>query len=241
MPLKKQMTNGSRLARAAIIALVPLTLTACKHMDQGPQVAGWSLIEGTQRHPIMVSQEPAVLNVQVARGSQGLTARQRSEVLDFAARYRASDAGNSRLVISAPSGSANEIDAMAAVDETRDLMIQSGFAETVIAVEAYQAEGTRSAPMRVSYMRYVAEGPDCGHTWAHDPNYDNKNLPSRNFACAAQHNLAAQIANPADLLGPRSETPRDASRRDVVYDNYVKGKATASDKVDDEKVKTSGN
>ncbi len=241
MPLKMQSTTGSRLTRIALVALLPMTLTACKHMDQGPQVAGWSLIEGTQRHPIMVSQEPAVLSVHVARGSQGLTARQRSEVLDFANRYRASDAGNSRLVISAPSGSSNEIDAMAAVDETRDLIIQSGFAEAVIAVEAYQAEGARAAPMRVSYMRYVAEGPDCGHTWAHDPNYDNKNLPSRNFACATQHNLAAQVANPADLLGPRSETPRDSSRRDVVYDNYVQGKATASAKVDDEKVKTTGN
>ena len=41
--------------------------------DPGAHVAGWTLIDPTQRHPIMVSQQPATLNVRVARGSQGLT------------------------------------------------------------------------------------------------------------------------------------------------------------------------
>ncbi|GAI42846.1 unnamed protein product, partial [marine sediment metagenome] len=35
-----------------------------------------------------------------------------------------------------------------------------------------------------------------------------------------QNNLAAQIANPADLLGPRASTTIDAERRGKVIDAY---------------------
>ena len=67
----------------------------------------------------MVSQEPATLNLTVARGSQGLTPQQRAEVIEFAGRYRASDAGNSRLVVSVPSGAPNEVAAMGAAEDVR--------------------------------------------------------------------------------------------------------------------------
>ena len=46
--------------------------------------------------------------------------RRRAQVADFLERYRASDAGNSKLVIAVPSGSANEIAAMHAVGDMRD-------------------------------------------------------------------------------------------------------------------------
>jgi pilus assembly protein CpaD len=31
------------------------------------------------------------------------------------------------------------------------------------------------------------------------------------------------VANPGDLLGPRTMTPRDGNRRDNMYGKYVKG------------------
>ena len=55
----------------------------------------------------------------------------------------------------------------------------------------------------------MAEAPECGH-WPTNLADDPRNLPYPNFGCAQQHNLAAQIANPADLLGPRT---MDAGRR----------------------------
>ena len=56
-------------------------------------------------------------------------------------------------------------------------------------------------PIRLSYLRYVAEAPECGQ-WPTNLAEDYRNLPYPNLGCAQQHNLAAQIANPADLLGP---------------------------------------
>ena len=38
------------------------------------------------------------------RGANGLSSAQRAQLLDFADHYRTTDAGNSRLVIQAPSG-----------------------------------------------------------------------------------------------------------------------------------------
>ena len=80
-------------------------------------------------------------------------------------------------------------------------------------------------PIRLSYLRYVAEAPECGQ-WPTNLADDQRNLPYPNFGCAQQHNLAAQIANPADLLGPRTMDPADPERRAVVLDKYRRGAST---------------
>ena len=74
----------ARAFRVLPLLFVAATLGACKHGDAGTQVDGWTLADPSQRHPIMVSQQPSHLNLTVARGSQGLTPSQRAEVLDFA-------------------------------------------------------------------------------------------------------------------------------------------------------------
>lgn len=228
----------SKPALALSLALATLALAGCKH-DDGAQVAGWTLVDPTQRHPILVSQQPAHLNLDVARGSQGLTPSQRADVSEFASHYRAGDAGNSRLIIAAPSGSANEVAAMSAVQDVRELLVSSGFSESSIAVEAYSDEHSGTPPIRISYMRYVAEGPSCGHTFTNMAT-DAQNTGSPNHGCANQHNLAAMISNPADLLGPRTEGSRYGERRDDVMNKYAKGKVTGAEKSEDERVRVKG-
>lgn len=230
----------SRGSKVALALLLGSTLAACKH-DEGTQVAGWALVDPSQRHPIMVSQQPSTLSLHVPRGGAGLSPSQRADVSQFANKFRASDAGNSRIVIAAPSGASNETSAMNAVQDIRDILLDGGFDESAIAVEAYSGDGRHEAPVRISYMRYVAEGPECGNNWSENLARNPKNFNYPDFGCSQQRNLAAMVANPADLLGPRSEGPRNSDRRDDVFDRYVKGKATATDKVDDEKVKTGSN
>src|SRR5688572_27889115 len=176
-----------KLAVAMSLAAVAFGTAGCKHDPTTPQVAGWSMVDPSQRHPITVSQEPQTMQVNVAPQARGLTPRQRAEVLEFAGRSRASDAGNSRLVIQAPGGGANEIAAMNAVGEIRQILSDNGFAESSIAVEAYHAANSTHAPVRVSYLRYVAQPPVCGY-WPTNlaDQRDNANYP--NFGCANQHN-----------------------------------------------------
>lgn len=235
------LTSARRRAPLLIALTAVAAMTAgCRHMDDPTRVAGWSMVDPTQRHPIMVSQRPAHLSVRVPRGSQSLSPAQRAELLEFAQHFQSTDAGNSRLVISAPGGSANEAAAMAAVQDIRALLEDRGFQGSSISVEAYHAERSQEPPIRVSYLRYVAEGPQCGN-WPKNLADEPNNVPYADLGCSTQHNLAAQIANPADLLGPRTMTPRAADRREVVWDKYVKGTSTSSAKSDDEKVSTKGN
>jgi pilus assembly protein CpaD len=226
-----------RLAPALLAAFGALALAGCKHVEDPTRVAGWALIDSAQRHPILVSQQPSTLSLRIARGATGLAPRQRAEVLEFASHYRASDSGNSRLVIAAPSGAANESASMHAVFEIRELLSQNGFQDSSIVIEAYHAERDPTAPIRISYLRYVAEAPICG-SWPTNLAREPENLPAPNFGCATQRNLAAQVANPGDLLAPRSETPRASERRDTVWTKYVKGDTTTTKKSDDEKIST---
>ncbi|HMN38706.1 MAG TPA: CpaD family pilus assembly protein [Hyphomicrobium sp.] len=226
-------------AKAVSLALLACFVAGCKHND-GTQVASWALVDPNERHPIMVSKQPSTLSLHVPRGASGLSPSQRADVVDFASRYRASDAGNSRLVISAPGGSNNEVAAMNAVQDVRDLLMDAGFSENSIAVEAYHGSG-HEPPIRISYMRYVAEGPECGQDWSENLARNRSNFNYPDFGCANQHNLAAMVANPADLLGPRTEGPRSSERRDDVFGKYVKGKVTGADKSQDERVKVQGN
>lgn len=225
-----------RMLAAAAVAST-LTLIGCKTLDQAPQVAGWSVVDPSERHPILVSQQPSNLSLRVARGSAGMSPHQKAQVVDFLNRYRGIDAGNSKLVLAAPSGSPNEVAAMQAVAEIRYLIRESGFPEASVTVEAYHEERDPQPAIRLSYLRYVAEGPKCGR-WTANTAEQSDNSSYANFGCATQQNFAAQVANPADLLGPRTMTPAAAERRDVVWGKYIKGESTISQKQNDEKSST---
>jgi pilus assembly protein CpaD len=224
--------TGLHMLAASAIALA---LTGCKTTDDPTRVAGWTLVDSSERHPILVSEQPTMHIVKVAPGSNGLTSSQRARLLDFADHYRATDTGASRLVIQAPSGGTNEVSSMYAVGQIRSLLTDQGFAENMISVEAYDAHGTREPPIRVSYLRFVAQPPPCGN-WSTNLANEPMNLPYPDLGCANQHNLGAMVANPADLLGPRSETARDSVRRDEVFTKYIKGQPTGARHSADERV-----
>lgn len=240
----KQRTAASTVRRpltAAVLsaAAVALLLAGCRPGDESTKVAGWSLIEPSQRHPIMVTQKPTTLALRVSRGNYGLSPHQRAQVISFIERYQGLDAGNSRMVIAAPSGAANEVASMQAVAEIRSLLSEAGFDAAKVGIEAVQAGGDANAPIRISYLRYVAEGPECGK-WPTNLGETSNNLNYPNLGCATQANFAAMIANPADLVAPRTSSGRSGEREHIIWEKYVKGESTISTKQGDEKVQVKG-
>lgn len=231
------MPAARGLTSLLVLGLAAAALAGCRHFDDPVEPTTFSLVDPAERHPILVSQQPKDLTIRVARGSSELTPSQRAGLVEFLRRYRAGDAGSSKLVIQAPSGSSNEVSAMHAVGEIRQLINDYGFDPTTVVVEAYRAERDAHAPIRISYLRYVAEAPECGR-WPTNLAREPYNLPFPNMGCATQRNFAAAVANPADLLGPRTMTPRPGERRDAVWDRYVNGESTTANKKDDERVKT---
>jgi pilus assembly protein CpaD len=50
--------------------------------------------------------------------------------------------------------------------------------------------------------------------------------PPWNYGCATQRALAAEVADPSDLVQPRSETPTYTMRRATVLQKYTNGEST---------------
>jgi pilus assembly protein CpaD len=87
--------------------------------------------------------------------------------------------------------------------------------------------------IRVAYTKIEAVAGPCGQ-WPDNvgpgvlgsgryPLLESENVPYWNFGCATQKNLAATVANPEDLVQPRSESPAYAPRRQTVVDKYRQG------------------
>jgi pilus assembly protein CpaD len=229
--------HKTSVTRLLMLSALALSVTGCKHSESSEQVLGWSMVEPTQRHPIMITQAPANLDIEVSRGRPGLAPEQRASVIEFLRRYKR-ESTTGKLVIAAPGGAPNEVSAVTAAGIVKGLARSEGIGWNEIQVDAYSGEeGNPQPPLRLSFVRHSAEAPDCGRfpaNLAEEP----KNLPYANLGCASQRNLAAMVANPQDLLGPRTEqTARNAARRDVIMDKWIKGDATAAQRGSDEKAK----
>ncbi len=188
-------------------------------------------------HPITVSADMQTLSVAASRGKNGLTDDERRAVAGFAAAYK--ERGHGPLTVSAPSGSANTAGAMNTLVEVRDILTETGIPADRIGYTPYRPSGADGEPpLILSYKRYVATPSPCGD-WSLDYAKDPANGIPPNFGCASQNNLAVLVAEPADLVQPRTMTPSDVNRRATVFDKYRKGEITAAERSEDESGKVS--
>ncbi|MFQ5626203.1 MAG: CpaD family pilus assembly protein [Methyloligellaceae bacterium] len=227
--------KGAAVLRAAAVLALSATLTACTaHREDS--VKSWLVADPTARHPILVGSAPVSLDLAVPQGSNGLTRNQIYELRHFLHQYK--ENSERYLLVGAPSGGANEIAVMHAMGQLRREFTRAGISRGAVQFDAYTGGGAGSAPIKVSYNSLAVHAPECGD-WSDSLVRDPKNIPYRNLGCATQRNLAAMVANPEDLIGPKGMTPRDSQRRDVIMDKYVKGDATISKKAEEEKAKVS--
>ena len=179
-------------------------------------------------HPISIETGVATLNVGVVAGQPGLAPSERNAIEGFAAAYR--QRGHGPLTISTPSGSPNAGAAAVALSDVRDILAENGV--TSLAYTPYRASGADDgAPLILSFKQYVAKPTACGD-WSMDYAFDPSNRLPPNHGCATQNNLAAMVADPADLAGPRTMTPADAGRRDTVLEKYRAGEPTATQRTE---------
>jgi pilus assembly protein CpaD len=222
--------RGSRVPTCARPLLTLLVATALAVPAGGclrsPRFqAPFTLANPSERHPIAVKQGEVWLDLAVYPGSSGLNDSQKDQVANFLADYKSQS--SDRLLIRAPSGGANETAAMRAYDEVRKVLGRAGVRPSLVVLEPYFANGDPSAPLRLSYLQFVAQPPDCPD-WSENVGRDPNNMPWPNKGCASQRNLAAMVANPEDLVRPRGETPRPGERRDTVWGKYIAGEVTIS-------------
>ena len=166
--------------------------------------------------------EPGLDRIALAVHDAGLSANQRDAVGQLAARYGAS--GQGWIRVEAPSGE----DAAAAGQAyaVRAALQAAGVPGEQIQMAAYNAPDPR-APVLASFETVRASVPDCSSVARNaGPRVSNQSTGS--LGCAITANMAAQIADPRDIMGARTMTPADSGRAAVVFDNYRKGQASST-------------
>ncbi len=206
--------NGRILALAAMAALT-VALAGCADR----RATGSLPDDYRTRHPIVVGEQERTIDIPIATGASELTRGQSEVIAGFASGYSAESSGMFRIIL--PRGARNDAATSLAGRQIRKLLARQGIPARKVMIESYSAgDPAEGAPIRLSYFAITASTQACGQ-WPEDlaiNTFENKNY--YNFGCATQNNLAAQIADPNDLLGPRRMTPADATQRGQALERY---------------------
>ncbi|MBE7183158.1 MAG: CpaD family pilus assembly protein [Methylobacterium mesophilicum] len=209
----------ARLIQGA--ALVSLAALAGCETNRDSVVVGSIPDDYRTNHPIIIKERDQVLDLPVGASEHGMTQVQRVRFDGFIANYDRETAPV--LTVMAPSGGLNHVAAQQAARELGYRAQKRGVPPGRIAVTSYPAPAAdTSPPIRIVYAAMRAGVEKCGR-WPADLNSNLENKNYANFGCASQNNLAMQVANPADLLGPRQQTEIDAENRSVAIDRYRNG------------------
>lgn len=207
---------GRRGLGLSALAVVATLVAGCANRDSIK--VGSVPDDYRTNHPIVVAERDKTVDIPVGVGDSGLSRVQRVAVEGFIAGYDRSAAP--MVTVMAPYGSGNQAAAGIVASELVVYLRKAGVPESRISHQSYEAsQYGAGAPIRLIYSEMVAQTGQCGR-WPDDMLANSENKHWANFGCAYQNNLAAQIANPADLLGPRKPAEVDTERRTIIIDDY---------------------
>jgi pilus assembly protein CpaD len=193
-----------------------------------------SYYEGTvlDRHDIGVTAQTEYLRVNLNPIDSQLRQTEIRKIKGFLARYNKS--GHGPLIMSMPKNFANPQLAVQAAAEARDLAWKAGVEYSQIAGSAYDAGGVADAPLILAFKSYEAVAPDCPQLSNIDfaDARSNNDLPT--LGCAVRTNMAAMIADPADLFGERDLEAGDILRRSTQLEAWREGSQTGAQRSDEE-------
>lgn len=157
--------------------------------------------------------------------AQGLSSNQADALIAFLDTWR--DAEGGAITVQTPLAGADTSSAYRAAEAARSFLLGQGVPPSLIVMAGYDAAAEAGAPVRIAYTSYQAVVPRCGLQWTNIA-HSARNEVQPNFGCAITANMAAQVANPADLVRPADLGPSDAQRRLFALDKYRKGEVTSS-------------
>lgn len=199
-----------------MFAMSAVLLSGCAAMKRDHVIVGSVPEDYRTNHPIVIGEKQENVDIAVAADGYRLTKGQR-ELVD-GLLYRYDPSAKAPVVIMVPLGAANSAAAASMAIELSDF-IRTGVTGDVSINHYSVPSGSISAPVRVRYFNVRAMTNKCGR-WPDDLTQTSENKHYANFGCSYQNNLAAQVANPNDLVGPRRPSEVDAEKRGVVIDDY---------------------
>lgn len=207
------------LKTAAILAA--LALSAC-----GTTAVPSRLVEArTPTEHFQATAAEQAEEIALAINGHGLTSNQAAALAGYVDTWRRESGGP--ITVQTPAGGVDTTAAYRAGEATRGFLVSQGVPAAAILMAGYDGAAENGAPVRVAYARYQAVVPRCGEQWTNIA-HSARNEVQPNFGCAITANMAAQIADPRDILGARPMTPADSGRAAVVFDHYRKGQASST-------------
>lgn len=204
---------------------VALALTACA---SGPTTAAGpatrNLLDSWSARVQVVAQPD---EIRLAAHPTGMSGNQARALAEFHARWVEAEGGV--ITVAAPIGTEGP-GAYRVSADARDFLVSQGATPAQVQLIGYDPAGARDAPIVVGFKRYVAVTPRCGD-WP-SVTRTASNQPISNLGCAVAANMAAQVANPGDLVGARPMDPADTGRRAAVLGKYRAGEVTSTAKDD---------
>jgi len=207
------MIRFSQILRACV-AVAAVAVAACSTpLRNGPEQA----FDINQSFPITV--QPRMMTLRLPyNGQAALDQNASGQLSRFAQDYLSYGSGS--IAVASPSGYPGVSDLVV------NQLIENGVGRNQIMVGQVNAPGPNE-DIRVTFIRYVAESPACGD-WSTNLGYTAGNTTPPNFGCSTQRNIAAQVADPRDLLMPDTSGQADAQRRLTVLDRYRAGTPTTA-------------
>jgi pilus assembly protein CpaD len=212
---------GSRSAKpllaAVAIAALAVFSAGCTQLS-GSEV-NLARHDHRLRHPILISEEPESFRLPVGMNGPALSPEIEAALRDYVRDYQAD--GTGEITIQVPTASANEIAAARTGQALHYALVRAGVPHGSIQVVPFHVGNhAEVAPVNISYLRVKAVVPRCG-IWPETMPASYENDQYHNFGCAAQQNLAAMVANPADLVRPQPTAPAHGARRANVIKVYA--------------------
>ena len=182
-----------------------------------------------ERNAIDVVETAETIEIVLKQNASELSLTDKSRVRGFVRSYV--DHGHGPLVMLLPEGTPNQQFAVGAIAEARAIAFENGVAyEEISGGSKFGAYPS----VILSFKAYDAVAPDCKSFGQVDVSSTRNNNDLPNLGCSVRRNIAAMIADPADLLGTRELDPADVVRRNTVLQAYRAGEQTASERNDGE-------
>lgn len=208
---KNQTSKIKRSVYLMVYPLICFAAVGCNTLK--PTQQAFEPNDYTKRHPISLKNSLEHMDIFAINGR--IDQRQYLDVISFGKDYVENGSGIISAAIPSNSGGQAPQQAMMSLQQA----LAEGGVTQQLELTQYDANPKAGvSPIRLSFVKIKAKvESECGQ-WPSDlaggkdlESWHNR--PYHNLGCSQQSMIAAQVANPRDLVRPRGEGPVDVAQR----------------------------
>lgn len=194
--------------------LLALSLGACATPHPVPPPV--TPYDYKDRHPIVLSETPIVLDVFPKSAGGGIDSETADRLKTFSRKY--AEYGRGPIIMATPVGPEGPRKMMQEKGAAILRNLEANGVRDVKVTEYPIADPKLAAPIRLTFTGMRSKVADRCGLWPRDlasgTSFDGwQNETYWNFGCATQNLIATQVSDPADLVSPRGMTPADIEMR----------------------------